>query len=120
VLRDLRLVVVVSFAGVTAALAGIPAEDSFLAENQAAMHRMMASMHIQPSGDIDRDFVSIMVPHHQGAIDMARAELRYGHSESLRRIAQEIIIEQQQQIAAMHVAGESPANTIRSGNATAQ
>jgi hypothetical protein len=45
-----------------------------------------------------------MVPHHQGAIDMAQAELRYGHNEQLRRIAQEIVVEQQQEIVAMRLA----------------
>ena len=59
----------------------------FLAENDAAMTKMMNGMTAMPSGDIDRDFVAMMVPHHQGAIDMAKAELRYGKSEQLRRIA---------------------------------
>jgi uncharacterized protein (DUF305 family) len=39
--------------------------------------------------DVDRDFVSMMIPHHQAAIEMAQAELRYGHNEILRRLAQE-------------------------------
>lgn len=77
---------------------------SFTAENQAAMHRMMKAMDIQPSGDVDRDFAAMMIPHHQGAIEMARAELRHGHNEQLRRIAQEIIVEQQQEITAMRLA----------------
>jgi Domain of unknown function (DUF305) len=45
-----------------------------------------------------------MIPHHQGAIDMAVAELRHGHNEQLRRIAQEIIVDQLQEIAAMRLA----------------
>ena len=81
-----------------------PEEAPFLAENDAAMTKMMAAMAVRPTGDVDRDFVATMVPHHQGAIDMAQAELRYGHNEQLRRIAQEIIVEQQQEIAAMHLA----------------
>lgn len=85
------------------ASAGTP-QDAFAAENEAAMSRMMAAMHVAPSGDIDRDFAAMMIPHHQGAIDMALAELRYGSNEQLRRIAQEIIVEQQQEIAAMHLA----------------
>jgi len=80
------------------------AEAPFLAENQAAMDTMMAGMAIEPSGDVDRDFSAMMIPHHQGATDMARAELRYGRNEQLRRIAQEIIVEQQQEIAAMRLA----------------
>ena len=81
-----------------------PSEASFLEENRVAMKRMMEDMHIQPSGDIDRDFAAMMIPHHQGAIDMARAELRFGRNEQLRRIAQGIIVEQQQEIAAMRLA----------------
>ena len=50
----------------------------------------------------------MMIPHHQGAIDMAQAELRYGKNEQLRRIAQEIIVEQQQEIAAMRLALGQP------------
>ncbi|NIF74975.1 DUF305 domain-containing protein, partial [Burkholderia sp. Ap-962] len=60
------------------------------------------------SGDVDRDFVAMMVPHHQGAIDMAQAELRYGHNEQLRRIAPEIVVEQQQEIVAMRLALGQP------------
>ncbi|MGF6998796.1 DUF305 domain-containing protein [Paraburkholderia sp. GAS32] len=83
-------------------------EAPFLQENDAAMTKMMADMSIRPTGDVDRDFVAMMVPHHQGAIDMAQAELRYGRSEQLRRIAQEIVVEQQQEIVAMHLALGQP------------
>jgi uncharacterized protein (DUF305 family) len=79
-------------------------EGPFLAENDAAMAKMMAAMDIKPSGDVDADFVAMMVPHHQGAIDMAQAQLRYGRNEQLRRLAQEIIVTQQQEIAAMRLA----------------
>src|SRR5450432_682918 len=79
-------------------------EQPFLSENKTAMNKMMADMTIKPSGDIDRDFVAMMVPHHQGAIDMAQAELRHGGNEQLRRIAQEIVVEQQQEIIAMRLA----------------
>jgi uncharacterized protein (DUF305 family) len=79
-------------------------ERSFLADNDAAMTKMMNDMVIKPSGDIDRDFVAMMTPHHQGAIDMAVIELRYGKNEQLRRIAQEIIVDQMQEIAAMKLA----------------
>jgi uncharacterized protein (DUF305 family) len=79
-------------------------ESRFLAENEASMARMMAGMDVKPTGDVDRDFVAMMIPHHQGAIDMATAMLRYGHNEQLKRIAQEIIVEQQQEIVAMRLA----------------
>jgi len=81
---------------------------SFMAENDAAMRRMMSAMTIASSGDVDRDFVAIMVPHHQGAIEMARAELRYGNNELLRRIAQEIVVGQSQEIVAMRLALGQP------------
>jgi uncharacterized protein (DUF305 family) len=81
-------------------------EASFVAENAAAMSKMMAAMAVKPSGDVDKDFVATMVPHHQGAIEMAQAEIRYGHNEQLRRIAQEIVVEQTQEIAAMKLALE--------------
>jgi|SRR5947209_741353 len=81
-----------------------PDEQPFLSENNAAMNKMMADMMIKPSGDVDRDFVEMMVPHHQGAIDMAQAELKYGHNDQLRRLAQEIVVTQQQEIAVMRLA----------------
>ena len=73
--------------------AATDAEAPFLAENDAAMTKMMNDMTVKPTGDVDRDFVEMMVPHHQGAIDMALAELRYGKNEQLKRIAQEIIVD---------------------------
>jgi uncharacterized protein (DUF305 family) len=85
------------------------AEAAFLADNNAAMSKMMTGMTIKPSGDVDRDFVDMMVPHHQGAIDMAVAVLRYGHNEKIRRLAQEIIVTQQQEIAVMRRAVGEPA-----------
>ncbi len=88
----------------TASLAQTIDEGPFLAENDAAMAKMMAAMDIKPSGDVDADFVAMMVPHHQGAIDMAQAQLRYGRNEQLRRLAQEIIVMQQQEIVAMRLA----------------
>jgi hypothetical protein len=94
--------------GVAMSLAEAPPEGPFLAENEAAMTKMMTGMNVKPSGDVDRDFVAMMTPHHQGTIDMARALLRYGRNEQLRRIAQEIIVEQQQEIAAMRLALGQP------------
>jgi hypothetical protein len=83
-------------------------EVPFLAANATAMHRMMSGMAVKPTGDVDQDFVSMMEPHHQGAVEMAQAELRYGHNEQLRRIAQEIIVDQQQEIVAMRLATGRP------------
>jgi uncharacterized protein (DUF305 family) len=95
--------------GASSALAGdVAAEAPYLAQNDAAMARMMAGMAVKPTGDVDRDFVDMMVPHHQGAIDMAEAVLRYGHNEAIRRLAQEIIVTQQEEIAAMRRAVGEP------------
>ncbi|WP_245843746.1 DUF305 domain-containing protein [Sphingomonas spermidinifaciens] len=82
--------------------------EAFSEAMGVAMDRMMADMHVPTTGDVDRDFVTMMIPHHQGAIDMAVAELRYGKNPNLKRIAQEIIIEQQQEIAAMRLAMGDP------------
>jgi hypothetical protein len=83
-------------------------EAPYLAENDAAMSKMMKDMAPKPTGDVDHDFVAMMVPHHQGAIEMAQAVLRYGHNEQVRRIAQEIIVDQLQEIAAMRLATGDP------------
>jgi hypothetical protein len=92
------------------------ADDSqFVADCSAAMNRMMSAMHIQPSGDADADFVAMMVPHHQGAIDMARAELLYGQNETLRRMAQEIIVTQQEEIGAMQYALDQSSSASPTG-----
>jgi hypothetical protein len=83
-------------------------EASYLAENVSAMTKMMVDMSIRPSGDVDADFVAMMVPHHQGAIEMAQAELRHGGNEPLRRMAQEIIVTQLQEITAMRLSLGQP------------
>jgi len=92
----------------TLLLPSTSSETPFLNENEAAMRKMMAGMSIEPSGDVDKDFAAMMIPHHQGAIEMAQAELRHGRNELLRRIAQEIVVEQQQEIAAMRLAVHQP------------
>lgn len=53
---------------------------------------------------VDRDFVAMMMPHHQGAIDVARAELKYGHNEGVRRVAQSIIAERENEMSAVRAA----------------
>ncbi len=104
----LALVFLFGSAPLVLAADSVSAEAPFLAQNDAAMTRMMSAMAVKPTGDVDRDFVAMMVPHHQGAIDMALAVLRYGHNERLRRLAQEIIVTQQEEIAAMRLAVGQP------------
>jgi uncharacterized protein (DUF305 family) len=96
-IAEMRLALVSAAASPSAG----PQDTPFIDKSNAALARMMTGMRITPAGDVDRDFVTMMVPHHQGAIDMAEAELSYGHNEPLRGLAQEIIATQEEQIAVM-------------------
>jgi hypothetical protein len=97
-----------AFGASTGFAAIINTEQPYLVAVNAAMGRMMKGMMGNATGDVDADFVAMMQPHHQGAIDMAVADLRYGKNEQLKRIAQEIIVDQQQEIAAMRLAIGQP------------
>ncbi len=79
-------------------------ESRYLEETNRATEKMMADMSARPTGDVDADFVAMMVPHHRGAIEMAQAELAYGRNELLGRIAQGIVVAQLQEIEAMRLA----------------
>jgi uncharacterized protein (DUF305 family) len=81
-----------------------PTRDGFRDMMEQSMARMHSAMHVPFTGDPDRDFARMMIPHHQGAIDMALAELRYGKDERLRRLAQEISVSQKQEIEVMKLA----------------
>jgi len=77
-------------------------EKSFAALMDDAMNIMQTGMSSAPmNGAADHDFAAMMIPHHQGAIDMAKAELLYGKNPVLRRLAQEIIVTQNSEIAVM-------------------
>jgi hypothetical protein len=90
-------------------VAGAQASGSFQTLMNAATARMHAAMHVTPTGDADRDFARMMVPHHQGAVDMALLELQFGKDERLRRLAQGIIVEQRQEIQLMQsILAEAP------------
>jgi len=68
----------------------------------AAMHKMQDGMAAaRQTGDPDRDFLSMMIPHHAGAVEMARLVLIYGTDPLVRQLAEEIIAGQQAEIAAM-------------------
>ena len=65
----------------------------------ASMDKMhMAMEAVMRSGNADVDFVRLMLPHHQAAIDMAKTQLLYGKDPQMRRLAQEIITDQQSEI----------------------
>jgi len=83
------------------AIAATAPQGSFNQVMADAMDRMGKGMAIAHSGNPDRDFAAMMIPHHQGAIDMAKAQLQFGRDPVLRRLAQAIIVEQQQEIEVM-------------------
>jgi uncharacterized protein (DUF305 family) len=125
--RVLSLATTASVSATSFALAQDPAsmalvhtkENPFLSENATAMKKMMTEMMIKPSGDVDRDFVEMMVPHHQGAVDMAKAELKFGHNRQLRQLAQEIVTNQQHEIMEMRnaIIGDGPPSASPDGAA---
>jgi len=86
------------------ALDAVQRERQYLESSAAAMTTMMRDMQTSGSGDVNRDFVTQMVAHHQGAIDMALAMLRTGSNQTLIRLAHEIIITQREEITAMQLA----------------
>ena len=76
----------------------------FMSFMDESMKRMDTDMKSAPmNGNSDHDFATMMMPHHQGAIDMARAELTYGKDPVMRRLAEEIIVDQQSEIQAMQL-----------------
>jgi uncharacterized protein (DUF305 family) len=74
-----------------------PADEAFA----ASMKTMMNGMHVKTTGKPDADFVLMMIPHHQGAVDMAKVELQYGTDPELRKLAADIVAAQDKEIAQM-------------------
>jgi uncharacterized protein (DUF305 family) len=69
---------------------------------QAADQKMMSGMSgVQYSGNADRDFVAHMIPHHEGAVEMAKVELKYGKDPELRKLAKDIVAAQNKEIGFM-------------------
>jgi len=83
-------------------------ENATTSPGWSALQQSMETMHVAmmseaPSGNNDVDFVKLMILHHQGAIDMAKAELVYGKDPQMRRLAQEVITDQQSEIELMQL-----------------
>src|SRR5437016_9471055 len=93
----------ISVCAATSIADGQSPTDGNWSELIASMDKMhMAMGAVKPSGDNDVDFVRLMLPHHQAAIDMAKTQLLYGKDAQMRRLAQEIITDQQLEIELMH------------------
>jgi Domain of unknown function (DUF305) len=108
------LAVVLTILGISMLRAGVESEtlanssqttaDADWSELIASMDKMhMAMGAIKRSGNADVDFVRLMLPHHQAAIDMAKTQLLYGKDPQMRRLAQEIITDQQSEIELMQL-----------------
>jgi uncharacterized protein (DUF305 family) len=111
-MRSKILEIFVLILGIGVLAAGVHAEsngnnsqvtaDLAWSELMASMDKMhMAMGAVERSGNSDVDFVRLMLPHHQAAIDMAKTQLLYGKDPQMRRLAQEIITDQQLEIELM-------------------
>lgn len=89
-------------------------ERQLLFAADLAMSNMSRGMLMPPTGDIDRDFINVMVSHHQGAIDIARAEADHGHDDALRQLARRLVSQQQQDISSLRRALPPAGNSMLS------
>ncbi len=97
---------------VTGVTVGTASDDSLGTSTEKSFHQLMDEAMISMdrgmenapmTGNPDYDFAAMMIPHHQGAVDMAKVELLYGKDPVLRRLAQEIIVSQEQEIEVMRM-----------------
>src|SRR6266478_8399799 len=104
ILTRLLVTVVASSVAVSTMIQAQSSADPDWSELMASMDKMhMAMGAIERSGNNDVDFVRLMLPHHQAAIDMAKTQLLHGKDAQMRRLAQEIITDQQSEIELMQL-----------------
>ena len=77
-------------------------ERQFLFARDLAVSDVSRASLFEPTGNVDRDFVATMIPQNRAIIDMAGAELLYGHNDELRHLAETIVAQQQQQMSVMN------------------
>lgn len=88
--------------GQSETIPGGMSHSGFADAMHAAMMNMMRAMETAPmTGDPDKDFMAMMIPHHEGAVEMARLLLLHGRDPLVRRLAEEIIASQQVEIESM-------------------
>ena len=92
-------------------------EQQFLFDIDLAMSNMNRSMLMTPTDDIDRDFVNVIVPHHQGTIDAPGAEPKHGRNDELRQLARKMASKQDQEISSLRHALPAAANLTPSTGA---
>lgn len=96
------------------------AERQFLFAKDVAISEMAQASLTSPSGDVDRDFLGMMAARDQATMELARAELLYGHNDEIRRLAQNIVAQQQHDISAMRrAAGETSITQLEGVGQTA-
>lgn len=82
----------------SAGMSGPGAETDAGRGYMAAMEKMRRDMNMPMTGNPDRDFVQMMIPHHQSAVDMARVVVKFGHDPQVRKMAEKIIRDQEREI----------------------
>lgn len=103
------LIVLVVFGGLAASPRQTTMNDARTVNpNWRELMKSMKDLHaamyaVQPSGNDDEDFVNLMLPHHKAAVEMAKAELLHGSNPQMRRLAQEIITDQESEIQLMRL-----------------
>jgi uncharacterized protein (DUF305 family) len=79
-------------------------DSEFMTRMNVSMSTMDGSMKAAAmNGSVDHDFAAMMIPHHEGAIEMAKAELSFGKDPTMRRLAQEILVDQKSEIDEMNL-----------------